>query len=244
MKDFIRHWTKEFFAQKIVQISLAWILHFYIWLVHITSRRIIKGNITEITDYIDAGKGLSFFTWHGRILMSLIIFNTLFKKQIKDGKKTKAIVSDHRDGQIVGSVANTFNIEIIAGSTIDKNKKSDRNYKAISSIRNIMRTLNNGNIIILAADGPKGPAFIMNTKIVDLVQKTNTGIVCTAISYKRKKKFETWDKFELPYPFNTIIYEFCELVTLNEKEQAKIVELKLQKKLNDSIKNNDLLLKE
>ena len=82
----------------------------------------------------------------------------------------------------------------------------------------------------------------MNTKITDIVQRTNIGIVCVSISYKRKKQFKTWDFFQLPYPFNTIIIEYDKITTLKEDENVKEVNKYLENQLNEMMLKNDTLL--
>ncbi|MDR0423470.1 MAG: hypothetical protein LBH46_02660 [Rickettsiales bacterium] len=117
-----------------------------------------------------------------------------------------------------------------------KNKKRDmdiKNGKSIVAIRRIMEALNENNIFLLAADAPKGPAFRFNTKILPLAKKSKTKIVASTILYKKKKVFNTWDKFELPFLFNSIKIEFLKMHEVDGDIQ--LLEKQLEKEINNKI---------
>lgn len=233
---------KQFFANKHVKSVVAWMAHFYISIVYYTSKIIIKGNYKDILDFVKSGNGIVLFTWHGRSTVSPTELNRLFKKELQSGRKIYVLSSMHRDGQIAGKIMSTYNIGIIEGSTINPKKGSSKNKKSLTSLRTTMQALSDGSICVLAPDGPRGPAYKMNTKITDIVQRTNIGIVCVSISYKRKKQFKTWDFFQLPYPFNTIIIEYDKITTLKEDENVKEVNRYLENQLNEMMLKNDTLL--
>lgn len=236
MKEFF----KNFFANKYIQNIIAWLLYFYINLVFKTSKVIIKGDYEKILKYVNSGKGIVLFTWHGRTLVSPTELKRMFREELKnDKKKIVALSSVHRDGRIVAEIMDKFNIGSIGGSTIDPKKGSKKNKKSLSSIRNIMRSLENGKICVLAADGPRGPVFKMNTKIAELVRKTDTAIACVAISYKRKKQFNTWDFFQLAWPFNKIIVNYGNLIKIEKDENIEKINIQLENEINELIKNND-----
>ena len=104
----------------------------------------------------------------------------------------------HKDGQLIGKIISEFGIDIIEGSSINKNK-TDKNTKSLSAIRQILKILNKKDILIFAPDGPRGPAFKMNTKITNIVQKTSSVIIPVAISYKNKIKLKTWILLKFHY---------------------------------------------
>ncbi len=237
MKDFF----KNLFNNKISRYIVAWLSHIYIWFVYKTSKVTIKGNYKEIKDYVNS-KGIVLFTWHGRSLISPIELKRLFEDELGKGKKIDVLSSIHRDGKIAAKIMSTFNIGVIEGSTINPKKGSLKNKKSLSSIRNTMRALKDGGICVLAADGPRGPAFKMNTKITDVVKKTKTAIVCVSISYKRKKQFKTWDYFQLAFPFNKIIIDYGEIIEINNNQDTKKINLFLEEKLNNMTKLNDEIL--
>ena len=96
-----------------------------------------------------------------------------------------------------------------------------------------------GNICVLAADAPRGPKYKMNTKVSEIVKKTKTAITYASISYKYKKQFNTWDAFQMPYPFNTIIIDYGKLIVPQDNDDCEEINKKLEKELNKTTKTND-----
>lgn len=234
-KDFIKYLGDSNFIRTI----LAYICHIYIYFVYKTSTIIIKGDYQNILDYVKSGKGVVLMTWHGRILISPLELNRLFKNEIKKGKKLTVLASLHRDGKIASKTMSTFNVEVIEGSTINKKKDKTKSNNSITSIRHIMKSLLKGNICVLAADAPRGPKYKMNTKVSEIVKKTKTAIAYASISYKHKKQFNTWDAFQVPYPFNTITIEYGKLIQPTEDDDCEKINQELEKNLNKATKSND-----
>ena len=227
---------KNIFDRIIIQKIITYISYLYIKLVYKTSKIIIKGDIEKIEKIIEKNqKGITFFTWHGRILISPIEIKRLFKNK----KQNKYVLaSTHKDGQLIGKIISEFGINIINGSSINK-KKTNKNTKSLSAIRQIMKILNKKDILIFSPDGPRGPAFKMNTKITNIVQKTSSIIIPVAISYKRKFQLKTWDFFQIPLPFNKIIIDYIEVI--EPKKDTNIDELnnKIELNINQHITQND-----
>ena len=236
----IKDIVKSFFANKIVVKIISWISHFYIYLVYKTSKIIVKGNYSDVVKYVESGKGIVLFTWHGRSLISPMELNRMFKNELKNERKMVVLSSFHRDGKIASTIMSTFNIGVIEGSTINPKKGSSKNKKSLTSLRTTMKALSDGTICVLAPDGPRGPAFKMNTKITDIVKKTKTAIVCVSVSYKRKKQFNSWDLFQLTWPFNSIIIEYGKVLEISEDEDPNDVNLSLETTLNEMTKSNDI----
>ena len=238
MKNFI----KKFFRNDIVQKIIAYIFHFYIYFVYKTSKIIIKGPLNEVQDYIKLNKGIVLFTWHGRMLIAGIGLNSVFRKEIDNGIKIAVLSSFHRDGKIASHIMKTFNIGVIEGSSINPKKGSTKNKKSLTAIRQILKTLHDGSMVILAADGPRGPAHKMNTKITDLVQKADTSIVSVSISAKYKKELKTWDKFQIFFPFNKIIVEFGSIMAPKNFNGTQELNIILEDQINNNMEKNDNIL--
>ena len=235
----IKDIVKSFFANKFVVKIISWISHFYIYLIYKTSKVIIKGDYENIVRYVKSGKGVALFTWHGRSLISPIELNRIFMEELKSGRKIAVLSSFHRDGKIASTIMSTFNIYVIEGSTINPKKGSSKNNKSLTSLRTTMKALSKGTICVLAPDGPRGPAFKMNTKITDIVKKTKTAIACVSISYKRKKQLNTWDFFQLVWPFNTIIIDYGKLIEVSEDDDVDQINSYLEMTLNKMTEFND-----
>ena len=239
MKDFFKTLFKNFFDTSIIRKILSCIFYLYIYMVYKTSKIIIKGHYNDIINYINSGNGIILFTWHGRLLITPIVLKKLFKEKIKNSTNIVVLSSAHRDGKIASSIAQMFGIKIIEGSTIDPKKGSSKNKKSLTSIRNMMRSLQDGDICALAVDGPRGPAFKMNTKLTEIAQKTNTAVVCISVSYQNKKILKTWDHFNFAFPFGKIVIDYGKITTINKDQNIQEINNLLEKELNQMTEKND-----
>lgn len=237
MKNFFKKIIKITASNKYFQNVLAWIIHFIMWFIYKTSKIKIEGNYKEILNYLSHNKSLILFTWHGRIAISFIEAKTRFKEAIKSGKKLSVLASGHRDGQIISNTASTFGFEVIEGSTIDPKKGSQKNKKSLTSIREMIKLIPQNRIFVFAGDGPRGPAFKINTKITNIAQMINVPMVCVGVSYTKKIQLNTWDRFQIPLPFGTIKINYSKLYFIEKNENINEINSILEKKLNTQIEN-------
>lgn len=235
MKDFFKKLIKNIAGNKYFQNILAWIIHSIMWFIYKTSKIEISGNYQEVLDYLSHKKSLILFTWHGKIAISFVYLNNFFKKELKNGKKLSVLASTHRDGQIASTIASTFNFEIIEGSTIDPKKGSQKNKKSLTSIREMIKLIPQNRIFVFAGDGPRGPAFKINTKITNIAQIINVPIVAASIHYSKKIQLNTWDKFQIPLPFGTIKINYSKPYLIEKNQNINEVNLKLEQELNKNL---------
>lgn len=232
MKYFLKQKSKQLFSNKYFQTILAWVVHFLVWFIYKTSRIKNVGNYEELSEYNKNGKSIFVFTWHGRMIISPIGLNEFFKDGIQNGKKLSVLASGHRDGKIASTIASTFGIEPIEGSTIDPKKGSQKNKKSLTSIREIIKVISQNRAFLFAADAPRGPAFHINSKITNIAQLTEVPIVCIGVIYKNKIQLKTWDNFQIPLPFGEIIFSYGDIHSINKDENIEEINNVLQDELN------------
>lgn len=148
--------------------------------------------------------------WHDRLAMMPFVKKHWWPKN----RKTKVIISDHKDGEIITRVIKRFDIGTIRGST----SKGGARVLAQS-----FKEIDNGVDILITPDGPRGPRHSISDGSVIIPQKKNIPI--QILSYKASKfwQFKSWDKMILPKPFSTINYFLSEpfYITGMEINQAK-----------------------
>jgi lysophospholipid acyltransferase (LPLAT)-like uncharacterized protein len=208
---------------------VSWLAHLYIWFVYATSKKILRGNLDAITTHLKQRKGLAIFTWHGRTLLAPLVMRNVYRDILEKEQKICMLTSPHADGQVVKTIAHTFGVEGIDGSSINM----DKTHNSFAAIKNIMNSLKNGDIITFAGDGSRPPAFQMNTHITEIVEKMGSGIIFGIASYKRKIQLPNWDKYQIALPFNTIIFEFGDLFSKKSDEEEMV------KQMNDTMAKND-----
>ena len=59
------------------------------------------------------------------------------------------------------------------------------------------------------------------------------------ISYSKKKEFNSWDKFQLPFPFSKVIMDFLEPIKLEKGLDTKQIEKEIEEKMNKRMEEND-----
>jgi lysophospholipid acyltransferase (LPLAT)-like uncharacterized protein len=124
--------------------------------------------------------------WHGRLLMMPFAYK-------HKGLKVSFLVSPHRDGQVVGKALQRFGFRPILGSTTRK---------GFTAFKNMLRALQDGSIVMLVPDGPRGPRCRVQIGVVELARLTGRPVIPITFSSSRKKTFNSWDRFLLPYPFS------------------------------------------
>ena len=126
--------------------------------------------------------------WHGRLLAMP------FARQ---GSGAKVLISRHRDGEFIARVIRYFGLGTIRGSY---------GKRSVSPVRQMLAELKQGTDIAITPDGPKGPRYQMKQGIVELARLTQRPIVPVTYGASKKKLFNSWDRFLLPYPFSRIFF--------------------------------------
>ena len=162
--------------------------------------------------------------WHGRLLMMPFAYR---------GKKLGFLVSPHRDGQVVGKALQRFGFMPILGSSYRK---------GFSGFKNMVKAQEDGWDIGIVPDGPRGPRCKVQMGTIELAKLTGRPIIPLTFSASRRKIFNTWDRFLLPYPFSRGVFMFGEPVTVDPHGDRVHLEEKrdlLEKRLNELTERAD-----
>lgn len=139
-------------------------------------------NRARLDQYLERGQNFIVCFWHGRLLM--MPFARL-------RKKGKVMISRHRDGEFIARVIKYFGLDSIRGSF---------RKKSVSSIREIISSLEEGFDVAITPDGPKGPGFKVKKGIIELARLTNTPILPVTFSACKKKPLIPGIDFYCPCP--------------------------------------------
>jgi len=126
-----------------------------------------------------------FAFWHSRILLLCHRHKNL---------KASIMVSNSADGEIIAQVLQRHGHHTVRGSTRKGGLRA-----LIQQIED-MRTHTRPGVVI--PDGPQGPRHKVQRGVILLAQKTGVPIIPLAYSSKRRKVFNSWDRFLLPYPWS------------------------------------------
>lgn len=122
--------------------------------------------------------------WHGRLLMMPCVWDR--------EKSFHMLISQHADGQIIARTVGHFGIETIEGSTTRGGS---------GAVRSILRALKQGGWVGVTPDGPRGPRMRATNGAIDMARLSGVPIIPAAISAKRSRILESWDRFMIALPF-------------------------------------------
>ncbi|MEJ2156821.1 MAG: lysophospholipid acyltransferase family protein [Desulfobacteraceae bacterium] len=136
----------------------------------------------DVADRIRSRRFIFAF-WHSRILLLCHRYKKL---------NASIMVSNSGDGEIIAQVLQRHGHKTVRGST------GKRGMRALIQQIEDMRTHTRPGVVI--PDGPQGPRHKVQRGVILLAQKTGVPIIPLTYSSKRRKVFNSWDRFLLPYP--------------------------------------------
>ncbi len=146
--------------------------------------------------------------WHGRLLAMPFVYR---------GSGAKVLISRHRDGEFIARVIRYFGLGTVRGSY----RKG-----SVSQVREMLAELKDGTDIAITPDGPKGPRYRMKQGIVELARLSRRPIVPVTYGASRRKLFDSWDRFLLPYPFSRVFFLWGDPIYVSRDVQGDDLEAK------------------
>ena len=185
MKNFFKHIGKKITRSHIGCAIFSFLAYWYVRLIAVTTKWEVR-NIENFYGNLDKYDSVIFIAWHGRAPMIPYFWD---KRSI-----LKALVSPHRDGQILVGLLRRFGIGHIDGSS---------NERALSAAVTLLKELRQGTTIAIIPDGPRGPSMTMGISPLYYAQKTGKPIIGVTYSIARSIVVErSWDRMLLPLPFH------------------------------------------
>ena len=180
-----KHMGKKIIKSRAACAVFSFLAYWYVRLVAATTKWDIR-DINNFYDNLNKYGSVIFIAWHGRVPMIPYFWD---KRSI-----LKALVSPHRDGQIIVGLLRRFGIGHIDGSS---------NERSLSAAVTLLKELQNGTTIAIIPDGPRGPSMTMGLSPVYYAQKTGKPIIGVTYSIADSYVVErSWDRMLLPKPFH------------------------------------------
>lgn len=186
--DTVARWLRHSSAGRLVASHLGAL---YIWLVTATTRWRIegRGNFDRV---LATGSGVIVVMWHGRLFMSPYWGDPC--------RRTVAMISNNRDGELITAIVGRFGIEAVRGSTYDRAKARDKG--GLRAYVGARRELTRQHAIIgMSPDGPRGPRMRAQQGAAMLSIETGCPVQPVTFSTRRGRVLGSWDGFLFPYPF-------------------------------------------
>jgi lysophospholipid acyltransferase (LPLAT)-like uncharacterized protein len=138
-----------------------------------------------------AGRDKQFIlcAWHNRLAYVMYFYRDCIKP--RSGRRMAAMVSASRDGAFFVEILRAFDIEPVRGSTSRRGRQA---------LLELSRQVKEGLHLGITPDGPRGPCYEIQDGILSLAQLTGLPIVPLGCRARRKVRFNSWDRFQLPWP--------------------------------------------
>jgi len=128
-----------------------------------------------------------------------------------------AVLSKSRDAQLLAMIANRFengNVYLIA-----------HNKRAVA-LKELLKLLQEGRILIITPDGPRGPAKKAKDGLFFLARKSKKWVYPLSWTASSFWRLPSWDAFKIPMPFSRISLKLSEPLRLESlKEKQSFEEL-------------------
>ena len=194
--------------------------YYYLKFVGLTTRWQSVTGVKETYEMLEKYGSMIVVGWHGRTLIMPYFWNK--------ERPLNALVSPHRDGQIIVHILAKFGIGNINGS-------SDRNSKEAAI--ELMRNLQQGNSIAIIPDGPRGPSMKLTMSPLFYARKSGKPIIGITYSIAGSKVVtRSWDNMLVPLPFHKGMYAITEPVFIPQDttdEELEKYRQQIEKTLND-----------
>jgi lysophospholipid acyltransferase (LPLAT)-like uncharacterized protein len=134
------------------------------------------------------------------------------------------MISNSREGAIAAAATRTVGADVIRGSSA----KAGQAKGGLEAMRECLRHLSANGVVAMAPDGPRGPRMRAQMGPVQLAKHSGAPIIAFAWSTSRRRVFESWDRFVLPFPFGRGFYVWSRAIhvprhaTGAEMEQARL----------------------
>ena len=177
-----------------VQALLGGLLGAYLWLVLRTVRWTIVGRASADALLADP-KGFIVCFWHGRIAASVG-----GQPLCRPRRPTRVIISLSEDGEFVARAMEMLDLPAFRGSS-RRTKDPRRRHSGGAAYRQSLEWIEQGGILIMTPDGPRGPNQQMAEGPVRMASRTGAAVILMGLATRPAARLNTWDRMELPCPF-------------------------------------------
>jgi Kdo2-lipid IVA 3' secondary acyltransferase len=160
-----------------------------------------------------------FAFWHGTMLPLVWTHR---------GEGVSVVISEHRDGEIIARIVESFGFKTIRGS-------SSRG--AARALIGIVRELERGSEVAVTPDGPRGPARRFASGALVAAQRVGVPIVGIGVVASSAWRLNSWDRFMIPKPFSRveIAYTLPTSVAAASVREAEGEAPRFESLLNDAL---------
>ena len=175
--------------------------------------RITRINSEHFNELKRNGKNVVVVFWHGTMFVGWFLHRPEMKRGIS------ALVSQSNDGEFLSTILERWNYTMIRGSSHIGGKEA---------MQLMVDEVEKGNSLAITPDGPRGPRHEMKMGAIRVAQRTGVPLILAGISSSKKKQLRSWDKFEVPLPFSSIVVTYSDpIIVAKELNNESLDEFKM-----------------
>jgi len=172
-----------------VQSTLGWLVAQYMRLIKATTRWDMR-HADRVAHILGSGDGVIALTWHSRFLMLTAAWKA-------DELDPYVMISRSRDGAVVAATCKALGLKTLRGSA----SKSGKGKGGEAAAAGAMTAIRSGGCVVITPDGPRGPRQRLGEGPLRLARATGAPLMPCTFAVKRRKQFDSWDRFVLPKLF-------------------------------------------
>ncbi len=168
--------------------------------------RIRASHDAEVKRLRDAGQPIVFSLWHGDLLP------LLYHHQ---GEGVTVLISEHGDGEIIATIAQSLGYRTVRGST---------SRGAARALLELAREVEAGHDLAITPDGPRGPAKSVAPGVAVVANRSAAPVIGAAVHASSAWRLKSWDRFLIPRPFAriSIAYSDSSLIDGSDAREAAL----------------------
>jgi len=110
--------------------------------------------------------------------------------------KIRVLISQHTDGEVIAQICQRLGIGVIRGSTARGGSQA---------LLEMIREAGESTHLGITPDGPRGPRRELKPGIIMVASQTGLPIVPVGVGFVRAWRFQSWDRFALPWLGSTVV---------------------------------------
>lgn len=191
----------------------AWLIRF----IYAMLRVDILGE-ERIRKYWEQRNAVIIATWHDQLLMMVKAYR---------GPGGKIMISPSKDGELIARTVHRFGHGTVRGSSSRGGGKAFRELVSLSD---------DFFDLCLTPDGPKGPRHKAKVGVARLAKVTGRPIIPLAFTCSHGHRFNSWDRFMVPYPWGRAVYRYGEPLVCQKEESVEDFCGRVELSMNENTK--------
>jgi lysophospholipid acyltransferase (LPLAT)-like uncharacterized protein len=198
------------------------------WLIRLLhySMRIHVVNRELVEQYWRLNQPVILAFWHDQLLLMVKGYY---------GPGARILISPSGDGELIARTMACFGQGAVRGSS---------SRAGASALREMVKLAKAPYDLVVTPDGPKGPRHQVKPGVVQLAKLTKRPVLPMAFVSSRGHRFQSWDRFLLPYPFARGVYSFGEALTFDASESLEGFAGRLEQAMNANVAQAAAFLEE